>query len=100
MIGSFIRRKQERWVRKYFFMIVRKPQFSGVFSEYQLEKIVKFAVGFNQAVMSVAFFFAIMTVFMKYVLPRLEFEKTVVLILVIFMFLLRSLTEKLGRDEK
>lgn len=99
MIGQYVRKKQERWVRKYFFLIMSKPQFSGILSSSQMEKVVSFTVAFNQFVMGVAFFLALITVFMKYILVSLEFEKTVVLLLVIIMWVLRSLSEKLSRSE-
>jgi len=99
MIGQWVRSRHEGLTKKYMYRIFDKPVYREFLSLNQLDKIIKVYVGVMEFVFSIAFFLAILTVFMRYVLPRLEFEKTVVLILVIIMFILRSLSEKLSRSE-
>jgi len=98
VIGEFIRKRQEDFTRKYLMRIFDRPFFRSELSYRQLEKIISVTVKVNQLLLSVVFFLALLTVFFKFILPRLGFEKSVILLLVVMIFLIRSFLEANGRE--
>lgn len=94
MIGSWVRKKQSFYTRKAFERVFSKPFFYEQLKYDEREKIILFAIKFNEVLLSVAFFIALITVFFKFLLVRIGFEKTVILLLVGITFVLRSSLEK------
>lgn len=98
MIGEWVRKKQSVITRKSFERVFQNPFFYESLTYNERERVIKFAIKFNQVLLSIAFFFALITVFLKFVLVRLGFEQTVVLLLIVVVFVLRSNLESMNNS--
>lgn len=93
MIGSFIRVKQGKVTERVWRKILAKPYFS-VLGYDEKEKIVNFAVKLNTFLLSLAFFLAVTYLFTKIIYNNIGFEKTIVLMVAIILFILRNNREQ------
>lgn len=100
VIGSLIRQRHERWARKYVRKVLEKPFFREVITDYHIEKIIKYYVAFNTALLNITFFIVLLMIFLRGVYVRMGFEKTIILLLVIMVFLGRRFLERFGGDGK
>lgn len=97
MIGEAIRKNHEKVTRKFVLRFFDKPKYADVLPVSTLHRIVDVYSAVVGFLLSIAFFVALLTVFFKYVLPNIGFEKTVVLLLVVNIFVVRSALEKKER---
>ena len=96
MIGSIIRQRHEEWTRKHLTRLLRRPFFASEISYTQVEKIVKVMIQINTFLMNITFFFALIYIFVKGSYNSIGFEKTVIVLMVIMLFLTRRFMERMG----
>jgi len=99
VIGSALRKSNKKIVEKVLLRLFDNDKYSEHLPRRRLLKIIDWTAKIGKFMLSIAFFLALYTVFARIVLPRAGFDKTIVLMLTVIIFVLRSFLEALGDDE-
>jgi len=99
VFGATIRRKNKNMVEKVLKKLFDKEEYYDVLPPKKLNKIIDITAKVGKFLLSVALFIATSTVFLKILYVRLGFEKTIILMLCVIIFMFRSFLEGMNKDE-
>lgn len=91
---KFIREKFEIYFRKIIYSIFLNEKYSSVLPKVTLDKFISFGVSFTNFFLNLAIFFSMYYVFVVVAFSRIGFEKTVVILLIVIISLVRIFLEK------
>lgn len=99
MIGEGIRKNYRSIVTKVLKKFFDREDLYDVLPPKRLDKIIDVTVMIGQFLLSIAFFLAVVSVFLRFVYPSIGFEKTIIVMLAAIMFIIRSYLEAQNRAD-
>ena len=97
MMGWF-REKYQDFLKKSLERVYNRRRIYEVMPRQTFDKFIKFSIGFTNFLFSIGIFFSLYIVFVRLMLPRAGFEKTVLVVLIILVLLLRSFLETMKKE--
>ena len=100
VIGVALRRNNKKILTKTLKYLFDKEKYYDVMPPRRLDKIIDITDKVGQFVLGIAFFIALSTVFLGILYPRMGFEKLIILMGTIVIFLVRKGMETFNNNQK
>lgn len=100
VIGVALRKNNKKILTKVLKRLFDKEKYYDVMPPHKLDKIIDITDKVGQFILGIAFFIALSTVFLGILYPKMGFEKLIILMGTIVIFLVRKGMETLNNKNE
>lgn len=93
-----LRTKYQDFLKKQLERVYNKRRIYEVMPRHHFDKFVKFGIGFTDLLFNVGIFFSLYIIFVRLMLPTAGFEKTVIVLIMILILLMRTFLETMKKE--